>query len=57
LEGLAGKLPRLSKEVLARYGTPLKTIGAIGFSAMMHGYMAFDSTRSCSSRSAPGATP
>jgi sugar (pentulose or hexulose) kinase len=28
--------------VLEKYNTPLKTIGAIGFSAMMHGYMAFD---------------
>ena len=25
-----------------QYNTPLKIIGAIGFSAMMHGYMAFD---------------
>jgi sugar (pentulose or hexulose) kinase len=33
---------QLSKEVLEKYGTPLETIGAIGFSAMMHGYMAFD---------------
>ncbi len=32
----------LSKEVSEKYNTPLKTIGAIGFSAMMHGYMAFD---------------
>ncbi|HEY7506694.1 MAG TPA: FGGY-family carbohydrate kinase, partial [Nitrososphaera sp.] len=29
-------------EVLENYNTPLKTIGAIGFSGMMHGYMAFD---------------
>ena len=26
----------------ARYDTKLKKVGAIGFSAMMHGYMAFD---------------
>ncbi len=32
----------LSNEVLEKYNTPLKTIGAIGFSAMMHGYLAFD---------------
>ena len=32
----------LHQEVLEKYSLPLKTIGAIGFSAMMHGYMAFD---------------
>jgi sugar (pentulose or hexulose) kinase len=40
--GLQESLRNLSKEVLEKYDTPLKTIGAIGFSAMMHGYMAFD---------------
>ena len=35
----------LSSEVLEKYNTPLKAIGAIGFSAMMHGYMAFDKGR------------
>jgi len=40
--GLQESFRNLSKEVLAKYDTPLKTIGAIGFSAMMHGYMAFD---------------
>src|ERR1700739_2600306 len=33
---------KLSKEVSEKYNTPLKTVGAIGFSAMMHGYLAFD---------------
>jgi sugar (pentulose or hexulose) kinase len=33
---------QLSREVLEKYNTPLKTIGAIGFSGMMHGYLAFD---------------
>ena len=33
---------KLSNEVLEKYNTPLQTIGAIGFSGMMHGYMAFD---------------
>jgi sugar (pentulose or hexulose) kinase len=32
----------LSNEVVEKFDTQLKTIGAIGFSAMMHGYMAFD---------------
>jgi sugar (pentulose or hexulose) kinase len=40
--GLQESYRNLSKEVLEKYDTPLKTIGAIGFSAMMHGYMAFD---------------
>jgi sugar (pentulose or hexulose) kinase len=40
--GLQDSYRKLSNEVLEKYNTPLKTIGAIGFSAMMHGYMAFD---------------
>src|SRR3984893_16928734 len=40
--GLQESYRKLSKEVFENYNTPLKTIGAIGFSAMMHGYMAFD---------------
>ena len=40
--GLQESYQNLSKEVLEKYSTPLQTIGAIGFSAMMHGYMAFD---------------
>jgi sugar (pentulose or hexulose) kinase len=40
--GLQDSFRKLSNEVSEKYNTPLKTIGAIGFSAMMHGYMAFD---------------
>ncbi len=40
--GLQESYRNLSKEFLEKYNTPLVTIGAIGFSAMMHGYMAFD---------------
>ena len=40
--GLQDSYRKLSDEVLENYGIPLKSIGAIGFSAMMHGYMAFD---------------
>ncbi|MBN1122649.1 MAG: FGGY-family carbohydrate kinase [Anaerolineae bacterium] len=40
--GLKEAYQELASEVLENYGTPLKTIGAIGFSGMMHGYMAFD---------------
>jgi sugar (pentulose or hexulose) kinase len=41
-KGLQESYRNLSNEVFEKYGTPLKTIGAIGFSAMMHGYLAFD---------------
>jgi sugar (pentulose or hexulose) kinase len=40
--GLQDSYRKLSGEVLEKYATPLKTIGAIGFSAMMHGYLAFN---------------
>jgi sugar (pentulose or hexulose) kinase len=40
--GLQESYRKLSKEVLDNYNAPLQTIGAIGFSGMMHGYMAFD---------------
>ena len=40
--GLQESYRNLSSEVLEKFNTPLKTIGVIGFSAMMHGYMAFD---------------
>jgi sugar (pentulose or hexulose) kinase len=40
--GLQESYRRLSNEVFEKYNTPLQSIGAIGFSAMMHGYMAFD---------------
>ena len=32
----------LKKEVSEKYGVKLEKIGAVGISAMMHGYMAFD---------------
>jgi sugar (pentulose or hexulose) kinase len=40
--GLQESYRNLSNEILENYNTPLQTIGAIGFSGMMHGYMAFD---------------
>jgi sugar (pentulose or hexulose) kinase len=40
--GLHDSYKVLSKEISGKYNTQLKTISAIGFSAMMHGYMAFD---------------
>jgi sugar (pentulose or hexulose) kinase len=40
--GLKDSFRKLRAEVREKYGVPLKTVGAIGFSAMMHGYLAFD---------------
>jgi len=40
--GLQECYRNLRSKVLEKYSTPLETIGAIGFSGMMHGYMAFD---------------
>lgn len=40
--GLQDSYRELRQAVLTQYDTPLTTIGAIGFSGMMHGYMAFD---------------
>ena len=40
--GVQESYRKLNQEVFENYNTPLQTIGAIGFSAMMHGYMAFD---------------
>jgi sugar (pentulose or hexulose) kinase len=40
--GLQESYRNLCKEVSEKYGNPLTTIGAIGFSGMMHGYVAFD---------------
>jgi sugar (pentulose or hexulose) kinase len=40
--GLQDAYRRLNDEVQARYGVRLQTVGAIGFSAMMHGYLPFD---------------
>lgn len=41
-EGLAAAFGALSDDVERRYGAPLSAVGAIGVSAMMHGYLAFD---------------
>jgi sugar (pentulose or hexulose) kinase len=41
-EGLRATYRRLADDVKATYGVPLKTTGAIGISAMMHGYLVFD---------------
>ena len=33
---------KMTEDVKQQYGVPIQTIGAIGFSGMMHGYMALD---------------
>lgn len=40
--GLQDCYKSLTEDVKAQYGVSIKSLGAIGFSAMMHGYMAFD---------------
>jgi sugar (pentulose or hexulose) kinase len=39
--GLQESYRNLSNEVVEKYNIPLGTLGAIGFSGMMHGYLAF----------------
>ncbi|MCR5650738.1 MAG: FGGY-family carbohydrate kinase [Lachnospiraceae bacterium] len=40
--GLQDCYAKLAADVKEKYGTELTTVGSIGFSAMMHGYMVFD---------------
>jgi sugar (pentulose or hexulose) kinase len=40
--GLQDSYRNLSNEVFEKYNIRIQSIGAIGFSAMMHGYLAFD---------------
>ncbi len=40
-KGLQNSYAEMAKDVKEKYGVTLQTIGAIGFSGMMHGYMAF----------------
>ena len=41
-KGLRISYRKMAAEVFEEYGETLSTIGSLGFSAMMHGYMAFD---------------
>ncbi|WP_123043532.1 xylulokinase [Cohnella candidum] len=43
ITGLQTAYLELKREVERNYGITLRTVGSIGFSAMMHGYLAFDS--------------
>ena len=40
--GLQDSYTRMAEDVQAKYGVRVQKLAAIGFSAMMHGYMAFD---------------
>ena len=42
-KGLRESYREMAEQVKRQYGVPLRKIGAIGFSAMMHGYLAFNS--------------
>ncbi|MFD1449020.1 xylulokinase [Oceanobacillus profundus] len=44
ITGLQTAYSEMKQEVEWNYGITIRTIGSIGFSAMMHGYMAFDKT-------------
>jgi len=41
-KGLQGSFQNLAADVQKRYGVKLVTVGAVGISAMMHGYLAFN---------------
>ncbi|MEZ3445882.1 MAG: FGGY-family carbohydrate kinase [Lachnospiraceae bacterium] len=41
-KGLQDCYQDLARSVQEKYGTQIRTLGSLGFSAMMHGYMAFD---------------
>src|SRR5690625_459660 len=42
MTGLQTAYSEMAQEVEEKYGVAIQTIGSIGFSAMMHGYMAFN---------------
>lgn len=46
ITGLQTAYSEMKKKVERNYGITIRKIGSIGFSAMMHGYMAFDNTGS-----------
>ena len=41
-KGLRGSYQALKEDVKNQYGAELTTVGALGISAMMHGYLVFD---------------
>jgi sugar (pentulose or hexulose) kinase len=55
-EGLKACYAELARDVRDKYGVTLSRIKALGFSAMMHGYMVFDQKGICLPLSGHGAT-
>lgn len=55
-QGVQAAYAALAADVLAKCGQPLTTVGCIGVSAMMHGYLRLMLRASCWYRSAHGAT-
>lgn len=41
-KGIQDSYQKMAEDVKQKYGVAIQSLGAIGFSAMMHGYMAFD---------------
>jgi sugar (pentulose or hexulose) kinase len=41
-KGLQDSYQKMANDVKQKYGVSVKTVGAIGFSGMMHGYLTFD---------------
>ena len=52
--GLQDCYQQMAKDVEEKYGVELTSVGAIGISAMMHGYMPFDKEEIFWFRSEPG---
>ena len=55
--GLQACFADLKRDVAEKFGVELTTVGAIGVSAMMHGYLPFAADGTSWPSSAPGATP
>lgn len=55
ITGLQTAYRELKQEVQQKYGASLTAVGSIGFSAMMHGYIALDQAGKCLYPSVHGA--
>ena len=55
--GLQDAYTKLAEDVQNQYGVALETVGSIGFSAMMHGYMALTKQENYLFRSVHGEIP
>ena len=55
--GLQDSYVKMVQDVKSQYGVEVKSLAAIGFSAMMHGYMPLIKKASCWYPSEPGGIP